>query len=128
MPPYRPPPDMNAHHPPGLHKHMHDGIVHAHDTRADAWIFWVFLVCIIVVQVLVFLWKRRSPKTFGLVTTGALWLFPLLSAAYHLSIKFMIAWFFFSLATGYYVRLALRKPMHSSTPRAGNTVDSLSYD
>ena len=115
MPTYGHPPA----HPAGLHTHVHDGVVHAHDTRADAWIFWAFISSVVAVQVLVFVWKSRSPKSFGVVSTCALWSFPLLNAVYHGSIKFIVAWVLFSLATGYFVRLALRKPLQPSTPRAG---------
>lgn len=113
-----------AQHPPGVHTHIHDGVIHAHDTRADSWIFWTFALCVVAVQVLVFHWKRKSPKTFGLVTTGALWAFPMANALYMLSVKFIGAWLLFSLATGYFVRLATRKPLPPTTPRAGTPAPS----
>lgn len=122
MPVYHRP--FPSQHPTGPHVHTHDGVAHVHDSRADAWVFWIFICCVIAVQVLVFVWKRRAPKNFGLVTTAALWLFPLINATYFLSVKFIVTWALFSLATGYFVRLALQKPLQPTTPRAGRLAET----
>jgi hypothetical protein len=106
-------------HPAGLHAHVRDGVAHVHDTRADALIFWGLLLGVVAIQALIYFWKRRSPKTFGLVTLLALWTFPLISALLQFSIRFVSVWLLYSAATAYFVRLATRKPLLPKTPRAG---------
>ena len=105
--------------------HDHDKVIvhgnHNHtaeDTRHDSgYIFLVLMFTMAIAQIGVYVWKKRSPKTFNLTTLTLLWIFPFLLSAYSLYWRFVLVWLIFSCRTASIIMKARKKQLEKRTPR-----------
>lgn len=90
------------------------------DTKGD-WkailYFYTLLVFMVFFQMGVVWAKKFHPKRFDQVTLVGLWLVPFLLALSSGFWRFCFVWFLWSCVTGYMLRLAMQKPIATTTPR-----------
>jgi len=94
---------------------------HQNHAGAHTLMFLIVLVMLFLSQVVLVLWRLKSPRTFNLTTLVGLWLLPLISflfsdhpLAYG---RFFSIWLLFSLGNAYMIYIATRQPLDHQTPR-----------
>ncbi len=76
------------------------------------------LVFLVSAQVGLVYWKRRSPKTFELVTLVGMLALPPLYALYHFYWRFLLIWAAFGAVTAFFLsKPFVERPMRATTPR-----------
>ena len=126
--------DNGTHSSPDGHVHLHGGqpVVHAemdparaefmkkhrgHESLHAALVMGMFTF-LLVAQLGLVLWKKRSPKTFNLVTLCGMLFLPPLYSLWHSYWRFIAIWVAFMAVSGYFLSMPFReKPMKMSTPR-----------
>lgn len=72
---------------------------------------------LIASQIIILIWKQRSPRSFHNMTLLGLWLIPAgLSTAWGYT-RFMVVWILFSALNSFVIFKASRTPLDQSTPR-----------
>lgn len=69
----------------------------------------VMITLLVIGQILLVQWKKKSPKTYNLVTLLLLWLTPFLASIYYGWKRFICIWFIFSIIVGLPIRKAVWK-------------------
>ncbi|XP_062513711.1 E3 ubiquitin ligase RNF121-like [Corticium candelabrum] len=77
----------------------------------------VLMMLMVIVQIVLFQWKRRRPRSYHAVTLLGLWLIPIYFALRLFWFRMLAIWTLFSLITGYIIFKATSKSMEGTTPR-----------
>jgi hypothetical protein len=78
------------------------------------------LISVVVFQTALFLYAKRYPQQYMLITTVCLWLFPglfALRSSIKLNIRFLTIWILFTCGNFYILYLVFVKPFASDTPK-----------
>mmetsp|Transcript_10567 Transcript_10567/g.12015 ORF Transcript_10567/g.12015 Transcript_10567/m.12015 type:complete len:360 (+) Transcript_10567:157-1236(+) len=62
------------------------------------------------------MWKKKTPKSYYEATLFGLWICPITLMLFLQFWVFCFLWLTFSLVNGYYVKMALAKPLHANAP------------
>lgn len=77
----------------------------------------ILFLTMIVVQVILFEWKRRSVRTYQMVTLFAMWIIPVVLSINNHYWRFIFFWLVFTCITGLVFRKAIENPIQKRTPR-----------
>jgi Ring finger domain len=114
------------------HFHIHQGHPHVHRPHNDSFVFYTILISLVVIQGLIFFWRRNHAKSFKLFLVFALWFFPFMSSISNLftanngnsksivtsTLQFLFLWGIFSISTSVQlIPVVFTKPMSKTTPR-----------
>ena len=124
---------VNASSGAAGHVHLHDGQPVAHGVSAaqaeflrkhrgheqlHAALLAGMLAFLLAAQLGLVVWKKRSPKSFQLVTLVGMVALPPLYAVYHAYWRFTVIWLLFMGVSGYFLSLPfVQRPMQMTTPR-----------
>lgn len=76
------------------------------------------IVLLIVGQILLVHWRKKSPKSYNMVTLILLWTTPLIASVYYGWYRFVTIWTIFSIIVGHPVRKAVwSSKVKVETPR-----------
>ena len=62
-------------------------------------------------QILLFVWRKKHPRSYNAVTLLGMWLIPLGYSIYLSHSRFILIWIIYSLVTGVICRKASRRPL-----------------
>ena len=76
-------------------------------------LFFALFAC----QFGVLYWKKYHFRSYHTFTLYGLWLIPMLLAVMMGNFRFIVIWTLFSIAAGYIINLAVKRPLSHETPR-----------
>jgi len=68
-------------------------------------------------QIVLFIWRKKHPRSYNAATLLGMWLIPLGYSIYLSHSRFITVWLLYSLVTGVICRKASRRPLDRWTPR-----------